>query len=508
MTENDNVQEQLDALMNLVSSRSQGTGNDELIEQAVTSLLSNIPQPAATKSTSMAGVVAANGSSSDIIVDQDNYDDDDDDDDDDENQDSKKLSPKTNITSKDSSNGEPIWTGEKATIQSLEKQEQELKKKNESQNWNISDLWKNLDDIPLGRTGAKIMITFGDGPVPDPLACATALLATRHCLQTAIKDARALRRKMKNEFEKARAVLNMHKADKKQRSILGPDVKGAKGIDMDLYFKAIAGHDKRLTYNNPSGFDETQVEKLFPEEMSMYKRWNAVWKEYNESKNNDANGTKNEKEEGKEELNSAAALEDEIGGYVHERLAQFDIRTERMKQQWYIKFSEVRKGSFLDRGGMTSEARVWESERKQRGNGRKKSSTWEALPASHIQFLHWLGFEQRSPLPPPDASTTEALAFLGYDFMGKIIEKAIFFKFLKDRQRTRERGIKEGEEIVLEMGSGGQLMQEDIENALSDSTVLPKSLYNASNSPLDTIDAAQIYCGPGFEERIEMEMEQ
>ena len=53
-----------------------------------------------------------------------------------------------------------------------------------------------------------------------------------------------------------------------------------------------------------------------------------------------------------------------------------------------------------------------------------------------------------------------------------------------------------------------QLTKEDIEKSLNDSTVISKPLYSAMNSVLNTSEAAQLYFGPGFEDRIEMEMEQ
>ena len=36
-----------------------------------------------------------------------------------------------------------------------------------------------LDSIPLGRAGAKMMVTFGDGPHPKPAAVSAALLGAR-----------------------------------------------------------------------------------------------------------------------------------------------------------------------------------------------------------------------------------------------------------------------------------------------------------------------------------------
>lgn len=136
-----------------------------------------------------------------------------------------------------------------------------------------------------------------------------------------------------------------------------------------------------------------------------------------------------------------------------------------------------------------------------------KKATWENLHASHVQFLHWIGFDHQSPLPPPNVATTEALAFLGYDFMGKIIEKAIFLRCLEQRLSKRGKVLKD-EKLILELEGGKQLSRKDIERALNDSTVGAKPLYCATNSVLEKGSAVQLYFGPGFEDRIEMELEQ
>jgi hypothetical protein len=497
-----NLQDKLDNLIRLVSTRSEGITNDDALEQAISSLLSNASIPA-TSTSSNTKNNASNPDQKKIVEDEDDYDNIDATDTNIVTGSSPTMMDQKLQAATDDGASKPAWTGEQATIESLNQQEANMQLQKDKMHFTISKAWKNLEDIPLGRTGAKIMITFGDGPEPTPTACATALLATRQCLQTAIKDSRALRRQTKIEYDKARAAVNLHKAKKKDRSILGLDDAeggGATGVDMNLYFKAITGHDK-LSRENPTGFDETQLEKLFPEEMYAYKRWNKMHQEYTASKDDKMAETAGNDDDKNESKNA----EDEVGGHLRNRLAQFDLRTDRMKNQWYMAFSEVRQGSFLARGGLSSEDRAWEKERK-KARGKRKSSTWEALPSSHIQFVHWLGFDQRSPLPPPDAATTEALAFLGYDFCGKIIEKAIFIKCLGRREEMRRKGANE-DDFVLELNSDEQLTKEDIEMALNDSTVVPKPLYNSANST-QAADAAQIYFGPGFEERIEMEMEQ
>lgn len=164
------------------------------------------------------------------------------------------------------------------------------------------------------------------------------------------------------------------------------------------------------------------------------------------------------------------------------------------------------------------------------------------LPPSQVQFLHWVGFDPSSSLPPPNNDTTEALAFLAYDFMGKIVEKvkaikfssiyqicnhlinaliltltfcakslilmlfqAIFLRWLKQNKRKEN---SKNWQMILELEGHEQLTKKDIENSLNDSTVTSKPLYNASRSALGDAGFAQLYFGPGFEERVEMEMEQ
>ena len=50
-------------------------------------------------------------------------------------------------------------------------------------------------------------------------------------------------------------------------------------------------------------------------------------------------------------------------------------------------------------------------------------ASWSALPPASIIFLHWIGFDPRSALSPPNEETTQALGFLAYDLFGKIVEK-------------------------------------------------------------------------------------
>lgn len=107
-----------------------------------------------------------------------------------------------------------------------------------------------------------------------------------------------------------------------------------------------------------------------------------------------------------------------------ERLANFDARTTHMGGiDSYLKFADVRRGSFLPRSG--AKTREWRERQrtKKRGRPSRHRSTWAHLHPSSVVFLHWMGFDPTSALSPPNEETTQALGFLAYDFFGKIVEK-------------------------------------------------------------------------------------
>ena len=119
------------------------------------------------------------------------------------------------------------------------------------------------------------------------------------------------------------------------------------------------------------------------------------------------------------------------GGHLLKRLAQFDLRTDQMVENWYLLFAEVRKGSFI-RGNKTKQDRLWNQNRKNLGRNERLQSKWENLPFSSVQFLHWLGFDERCSIPLPNDDVIQALAFLGYDFVGKIVEKVQYLLICSD----------------------------------------------------------------------------
>ena len=57
----------------------------------------------------------------------------------------------------------------------------------------------------MGPYVAKIMVNFGDGPKPEPLAVKRVLEVTRNWVRGAVRDARGIRRKQYIEYRKARA---------------------------------------------------------------------------------------------------------------------------------------------------------------------------------------------------------------------------------------------------------------------------------------------------------------
>jgi hypothetical protein len=97
---------------------------------------------------------------------------------------------------------------------------------------------------------------------------------------------------------------------------------------------------------------------------------------------------------------------------------------------------------------------------------------------------------------------TEALAFLAYDFMGRIIEKAIYLRNIEKKNGDKN--------LLLELQDGEQLEAEDIEKAINDSTIRPVPLYSSlENDDFSSMPiAASLYFGPRFEDRLEMEMEE
>ncbi|KAL3944446.1 MAG: hypothetical protein SGBAC_001474 [Bacillariaceae sp.] len=353
--------------------------------------------------------------------------------------------------------------------------------------------------IPMGIEGAKMMATFGDSRYPDPNALKEALLGTRRTLQLAIMDARAIRRKIKKRFDEAKRM---------NRRLDQSSLAQASSLDPTMLQRSLTPHD-RLGYNLPCGFDIEQLESLYPEVMREYRRWNEM---YQRSQRKNAATEKEDDKEGNPSPDGPTEVVEEdntetMGGHLKERASHFDTRTDNMPSEGYFRFSKVRQGSFLSRGKRQRKSKEdieWEKRNNIKGK-RGRQTDWEKMDAKTIRFLHWLGFDPTTSMKPPDDATTHALAFLGYDTMGRIVEKAIH---LKSSDLSRSPSGTESRSIGLELWQlkeGETLLPEDITRALKDPEVQPAAMYSLDGL---SVPSLQRYFGPGFEERLELEMEE
>ena len=533
-------QDQIDSLLHLVTARARGEVRSEMVEEAIAHRLQQSQPTGSARAAPSARTVSARNEKV-VIEDDDNYDDLDDDD---NTSDRKPLSADggSRGTKRRRSSSIPSpppvaakdddeeYVSDGGDTQKNDEEEQEG-----TETIDQSKQWDELDAIPLGRQGAKMLVTFGDGRNPRPKTVEAALLVARRLVQHAVRDARALRRKHKAEYKKAQAAASLHGTRPRHidQKTVDSVIAGETTVDSSMLFRAIGGYD-RLSYDPKCGFDVPELEVLFPEEMMAYQRWKRMQKAYAQSKEDRGDGEamdggdNDDNEDGdvgdeKAEQTDRKKKDDDkdttLGGHLNRRLQQFDARTEQMKEKWYLSFSEVRQGSFIDKATGV-DGRMWrQAQKKTKGKGRNKAVTWESLPAGCVTFLHWVGFDLTSSIPPPNEATANALAFLAYDFLGKVVEKAIFLRRLAQREKIRAgkgRGnvkgddSNDGDDFLLELKGTDQLTAEDIDRSLNDSTIVSEPLYGATNSSLGGTGGSkpQLYFGPGFEERLEMEMEE
>eukprot|EP00581_Thalassiosira_minuscula_P012901 CAMPEP_0183719102 /NCGR_PEP_ID=MMETSP0737-20130205/12178_1 /TAXON_ID=385413 /ORGANISM="Thalassiosira miniscula, Strain CCMP1093" /LENGTH=580 /DNA_ID=CAMNT_0025948803 /DNA_START=27 /DNA_END=1769 /DNA_ORIENTATION=- len=504
------VQGQFEDLLSLVLARSRGeVGNDD-VEKALSSIVAG--QVPSTSGKDDADTSHSDGTIQStrrsqrkrkiIIPDNENYDDDSEDDDAQEEAATKKSSLKHHATKKAP---DEVAATERAI----------RKKKNDPERL------QSLEEIPLGKMGEKMLVTFGDGPVPDLDVISVALLGTRKFLQRVILDARALRRRMKDDWHQARAAAMMPTDMKGANEQLKKTSTGIQKtvVDNELSFQAMDASRGNLRYDVPCGFEVRQLETLFPEEIGPYKAWKKMHDAYNDKSGEvtnkpetyDGSASKNEDEEDEEDEAAAVGEEKRNGGRLNERLSNFDARTNVMGEDWYMKFAEVRRGSFLPRHTRGKESvaanEVSEKTAKKRGRPRQSRTSWVNLNPTSIIFLHWIGFDPRSALSPPNEETTQALGFLAYDFFGKIVEKAVSLRLDSDGSKHAKRKLSRSEGPLLELTKGDQLERGNIEQALEEMDL--NSLYCSSNIELGkSANIAQLYFGPGFEDRLELEMDE
>jgi hypothetical protein len=79
--------------------------------------------------------------------------------------------------------------------------------------------------------------------------------------------------------------------------------------------------------------------------------------------------------------------------------------------------------------------------------------------------------------------------------------QAIFLRNVANKKDDKDR--------LLELQEGEQLEVEDIKKAINDSTIRPVPLYSSFDNDASQLPvAAHLYFGPGFEDRLEMELDE
>ena len=263
-------QQKVDDLLKVINARSVGISNDEDVEQ----LLQTNFKLTTNTTTSNKNNDKSDNHESTIVEDDENYDSIDEEE---KEQDNETKCLVNNKNKKSSQQGQPKWTGGMAPIPSLQQQEQEQEQEQQSNGnkklFDKSEQWNALEGIPLGKTGARMMVTFGDGPNPLPTTVQEALLAVRNCLQNAIKDARALRRQQKEDYEKSKIEYAMYR---KKQSDVTTHIVNEHRSNLSSFLRLFSNKRDKMQSEPSCGFDDTQLQALFPEEMHAYKRWRSV----------------------------------------------------------------------------------------------------------------------------------------------------------------------------------------------------------------------------------------
>ena len=437
----------LDKVLELMAARASGKATNEEVEAAVQGVLSAASSlPSSTSKEKTKAFESCKPPAPPIEQDTENYDD--------------------------------IDEAEEARKTQASEAKPTTRKKPKKNWWDDPKLSARYAEVPLGLSGARMVTTFG-GSLPEepPLVetVSAVLEGARRMLQVAVQDARQVRRQRQKIYQDAQTMYKYR--PKHHKTTLNGLQDSMKEWSPELLYRVQQGHDP-LSYKPKCGFDMEDLHHLFPEEMNAYTRWNANYKAY------DAKVSKQEEQKTKKDESDPSAIlpiprqkpDVDAGGHLLKRSEQFDLRTDQMGQDWYLGFSEVRKGSFLPR------------KKKADFLPEDSKASWVNMSPVTIRFLHWVGFEPDSWLPPPKEAVTHALAFLGYDFVGKITEKAI--------------ALRSNERDLLELQPGESLTAADIARAMEDSDIKPVPLCGSQNVP-----GPQLYFGPGFEHRLEMELD-
>ena len=438
------VDSHVQAVMDLVEKRAVGAASNEDVEAAVQQLLEQEPNDEDEPKKAPFLTTKKSTATTTVVQDTENYDDDDE-----EEEEQRKPPPKRQRKAK------PVDT-------SL------------------------YDDIPLGLQGAQMLTTFGDGRQPHPTTVAAVLTGARLMLHVAIQDARHMRRRNVEWYKQAQQKVTGTMPTTPTKTIPTNSQEST-----EILYRAIDGRDP-LARTEKCGFAITDLQTLFPEEMSAFTRFNEMHAE-TETVDKSADVTTDDNEEAtpQKSVVTIADSANHTDGHLKDRAANFDVRTRKMHEDWYFQYCELRQGSFLPRRC------------KKKDQPKGLSDDWTGLSFQQVRFLHWIGFDPQSSLPPPSDDTTDALAFLGYDFVGRIVEKAIFFRLLEKRKADTTT-------IVLELDLGDQLEASDIQKAMDD--LRPAPIYASSRDGesrrTQLPGSHPLFFGNGFENRLELEIEE
>ncbi len=325
------------------------------------------------------------------------------------------------------------------------------------------------EHIPLGMAGAHMLVTFGvTQPLPETVD--QALQLTRHAVWQVLQQASQLHQQRQTSFHQARQTIrsDIYKSRQIPHSL--------ETYSSEYQYRVLLKHDSAA--KTTPWFDLEDLQALFPEQIYAYLQWNQRLLEYQRNKE-DNNNDDDDDDEDDEEENTTPKEEPAVGGHLMERAAHFDQRTCHMKEDWYLQFAQVirTKGSFLPaRDPGLHSTRFWH---------------WIRFPA-----IQEGSFWSQDDFKEPHPIVSKAMAFLAFDFLGRIIEQAIVYK-TKDHQCT-------------ELPSDQILTPDDLDQAVQHHPELQEltASFFQKTTKKKPQKAPQLYFGPGFEVRLEMELEE
>ncbi|GAX17825.1 hypothetical protein FisN_18Hh025 [Fistulifera solaris] len=260
------------------------------------------------------------------------------------------------------------------------------------------------ENIPLGMAGAHMLVTFGVlQPLPETVE--TALQLTRHALWRVLQQAVQLHKQRQTSFRQARQTIrsDIYKSRQIPHSL--------ETYSSEYQYRVLLKHDAAA--KTTTWLDLEDLQALFPEQIYAYVQWNHRLLEYqrNKADNDDDDDDEEDEEEAEDDDEEDLMSQPVTGGHLMERAAHFDQRTCHMKEDWYLQFAQVirTKGSFLPaRDPGFHSTRFWH---------------WIRVPAITEE-----GWSQDDAFKEPHPIVSKAMAFLAFDFLGRIIEQAIVYK--------------------------------------------------------------------------------